>query len=206
MSARRLAAPFVLGLFLALGVAAPAQGAHHLLKIVEVYAGSPGHDNAEFVEVMAPAAGENFTSNDKVQIFDNSGAVVRTATVPVNVANSANQMSILFATAEAKTYFGIATSDATLTAGIPAIGKACFVTDTGTVLDCVSWGAYTGPDGRHGRRQSGDGRDPARQIPATRHQPRDGRRARSRGRRRQQQHRGLRCDGARDAAQQRRRR
>lgn len=144
MSAR-VSTALLLGAALALFAPAPAHAAHHLLKIVEVYAGSAGHDNVEFVEVMAPSAGENLTSGDKVQIFDNSGAVVRTATIPVNVANSANQMSILLATNEAKAYFGISAADGTFSAGIPAIGKACFVTDTNTVLDCVSWGAYTGP-------------------------------------------------------------
>jgi Ca2+-binding RTX toxin-like protein len=138
----------VLTIAIALALAAPAQANHHFMRITEVFAGTGAQPNAEFVELRAYSPDQNIVAPKRVRVYDASGAIVTTATFTQNVADASSQMTVLIATPQAATYFGV-TPDLTMTAGIPAAGgKVCWES-TNTVIgivDCVSWGSYSGPD------------------------------------------------------------
>ena len=115
------------------------------MKIREVFAGANGQPAAQFVELQMHASGQNVVGGKQIVVYDSAGAVIDTFTFPTNVANSANQSSILIATAAATTFFGV-TPDLTITPVIPAAGgKVCFIRPAPLlVVDCVSWGSYSG--------------------------------------------------------------
>lgn len=127
-------------LLTALSPAAPAHAAFHLMKIAEVFAGTPAAPNARYVVLQMYAGGQNIVGNHSIQVFDSSNVLVGTFTFGGSVANGANQAKILVATPEAATFFGVS-ADLAMTPVIPAAGgKICFDT-----IDCVAWGNYGGP-------------------------------------------------------------
>ena len=135
----------LLALVWLLAAAAPASANHHFMKIREVFAGANGQPSAQFVELQMYASGQNIVGGKQIVVYDSAGAVINTFTFPANVANPANQSSILIATAAAASFFGV-TPDLTITPVIPAAGgKVCFIRPSPlTVVDCVSWGSYSG--------------------------------------------------------------
>jgi hypothetical protein len=134
----------------ALVLASPAAGAHHLLKISEVYPGSTTHGpGAEFVELQLPVAGENQVGGGtaQVDIYNALGADVGGTPFLVDPPNGQAQRTILVATATAQAAFGV-TPDQALPAGdsIGAAGTACLnSTLFADSIDCVSWGAAAAP-------------------------------------------------------------
>jgi uncharacterized protein (TIGR03382 family) len=133
----RRIAPLVVALSLL--AVRPAVGAFHLMKIVEVFPGTVGAPNAQYVRLQMFAVGQNLVTNHKVIVFNAAGTAVGTFTFTSNVPNGASQSSILIATTEAAALFKLS-ADLTMTAVIPrAGGKVCFDT-----IDCVAWGNYTG--------------------------------------------------------------
>ena len=125
--------------------AAPASASFHFMKIREVFAGASGQPSAQFVELQMYASGQNLVGGKQIVVYDAAGAVINTFTFPANVAGTANQSTILIATAAAATFFGV-TPDLTITPVIPAAGgKVCFIRPSPLlVVDCVSWGSYSG--------------------------------------------------------------
>ena len=118
----------------------PAQATFHLMKVVEVFAGTPASPQAQYVVLQMYASGQNLVGGHTVRFFNASGALVGTVTFPGNLPNGANQAKILIATPQAAAFFGI-TPDLSMTAAVLAAGgKVCF-SDT---IDCVAWGGYTG--------------------------------------------------------------
>jgi hypothetical protein len=125
----------------------PAQASFHLMMIREVSAGSDTGPTGDFVELQTYASGQNLVAGKEVRIFTDS-MLEASATFVGNVANGANQASILVAPAGS----GLI-ADATLNNPVPAVGgKACFV-DPGTpepypsppqFIDCVAWGSQAG--------------------------------------------------------------
>lgn len=128
-------------------LAAPsATATFHLMKITEVYAGSPAQSNSQFIELTMYAGGQNNVNGQSVEVFNAAGTSVGVFTFTGNVSNGTNQSSILIATSAAVTEFGVST-DLAMTAVIPAGGgKVCFA---GTI-DCVSWGNYSGGSAQTG--------------------------------------------------------
>jgi len=126
-------------LFLVL-VAAPAHAAFHLMKIVDVYAGSATNPTSQAVVLQMYSSGQNFLNGHSIQVYNASGVLVGTYTFPANVSNGANQAKILIATTAFQVEFGL-TSDLTMsTATIdPSGGKICFDS-----IDCMTWGNYSG--------------------------------------------------------------
>jgi hypothetical protein len=134
VSAIRLAAAAVL-----LGTAAPAAAEFHLMSIREVYVGPADDASAQYVELQMYAAGQNFVDGHSLTFYGPTGTLLGTVTFAADVANGANQASILVATAEAETRFGVE-ADLAMTALIdPAGGRVCFAD-----VDCFSWGNYSG--------------------------------------------------------------
>jgi len=118
----------------------PAATAFHFMMVVEVFPGVALAPNAQYVELQMWSPGQNFVLGHAVQVFNAAGALVGTFTFPDNVPNGADQASILIATAEAQSLFGV-TADLAMTPVVnPSGGKVCF-TGSG---DCVAWCNYTG--------------------------------------------------------------
>ncbi|MGE5413658.1 MAG: S-layer homology domain-containing protein [Syntrophomonadaceae bacterium] len=125
----------------ALAAASPALATFHLIKVKEVFPGTASAPNAQYVMLQAYAAGQTFLSGHKLHIYDAAGTEIATPTFSSNVANGANQMTVLIATNEAKTLFGFSTVDLSMTASLlPTGGKVCWDAN----LDCVAWGSYAG--------------------------------------------------------------
>jgi cysteine-rich repeat protein len=139
----------------ALSLLAPLQAfaSFHLMKVVEVFPGSPQNPNAQYVVLQMYANGQTFVGNHSVTFSNSAGTAIAGgsfafADVPVNAAtnpsgqdlvNGTTQDKILIATAEAQALFGI-TPDLVMTPVIPAAGgKVCF-----DAIDCVAWGNFAG--------------------------------------------------------------
>jgi len=129
-----------LALIAALTAAAPALATFHLIKVKEVFPGTVASPNAQYVMLQSYAAGQNMLTGHAIHVFDAHGVEITSFAFANSVANSASQMTVLIATAEAKTLFGFSTVDLTMTAALALTGgKVCYET-----LDCVSWGSYSG--------------------------------------------------------------
>lgn len=136
----RIARHLVPALALALLATAPAHASFHLMKVVEVHAGSPAAPNAQYVVLQMYFAGQNFVGGHAVTIYNAAGTPVGTFTFGGAVPNGLVQDRILVATAEAQAFFSI-TPDLLMQPVITAAGgKACFEVN----IDCVAWGNYSG--------------------------------------------------------------
>src|SRR5215471_14375866 len=127
----------------ALAALAPraAYATFHLNKITQVFPGTTSSPAAQYIELQSFAAGQNLVSGHAVQIFDVNDNLVSQVAFTSNVANGANQATILIATASAQQLFHI-TADLTLTSTFPLHGgKICFDI---TPIDCFAWGDYVG--------------------------------------------------------------
>lgn len=109
----------------------------HEMSIREVYAGTP---KSQYVELQMWAAGQNFVGGHQLKTYSSTGTVTSTSTFANDVANGANQSTILLATPGAEAEFGV-TADTGLAAGSldPNGGAVCWET-----LDCVAWGSFAG--------------------------------------------------------------
>lgn len=124
---------------LLMGFAAPAVAEFHLMSIREVYVGPADDASAQYVELQMYSPGQNMVDGHSLTFYGPTGTLVGTVTFPADVANGANQASILVATAEAEARFDLS-ADLAMTALIdPAGGRVCFAD-----VDCFSWGNYSG--------------------------------------------------------------
>jgi hypothetical protein len=132
-------------LLLALAVAltlapAPAAADFHLVSLREVFPGDAASPEAEYVELQAYAAGQNFVSGHSVTFYDTSGTTIATESFSNDVANGGNQMTFVMATAAAESRFGFAADEGMKPNLIdPAGGAICWA-----ALDCVAWGSFGG--------------------------------------------------------------
>jgi hypothetical protein len=139
-----------LGVLAVIGLiwASVAPAAHHLVRIRQVYPGSSGSPNAEFVALQLTAAGENqfiFGGGSSVRLYNGSGAETNVATFSSNPPNGENQRFVMVGTdAAAAMFVGIppdllfsGNTDALSNAG----GAACFTSVPFGGVDCVGWGA-----------------------------------------------------------------
>jgi cysteine-rich repeat protein len=121
--------------------ARPAHASFHLIKIVEVFSGTPASPAAQYVVLQMFATGENFVGSHAIKVYDKDNVLINTFTFASNLPNGANQTKILIATPQAVAFFGLA-ADLTMTAILPpAGGKVCYDT-----IDCVAWGNYAPSD------------------------------------------------------------
>jgi hypothetical protein len=124
-----------------LATPAPALATFHEMSIREVYPGSSAAPEAEYVELQMWAAGQNHVGGHVLKTYDASGNVTAANTFAADVAEGANQSTILLATPAAEAEFGVS-ADTGLASGNeldPSGGAACWET-----LDCVSWGDFNG--------------------------------------------------------------
>jgi hypothetical protein len=110
------------------------------MQIREVYPGSPAATEAEYVELQMWASGQSLVDGHVLRSYDAAGNPTGSSAFTRDVGNSANQSTLLLATAQAEAQFGVA-ADAALAAGSlsPAGGAVCWET-----IDCVSWGSFSG--------------------------------------------------------------
>ena len=123
-----------------LGFAAPpAAATFHLMQIREVYPGSIAAPGAQYVELQMWASGQNHVEGHVLRSYDAAGAVTGTSAFAHDVADGANQSTLLLATPQAEVQFGVV-ADAPLAGSLsPAGGAVCWET-----IDCVSWGSFSG--------------------------------------------------------------
>jgi hypothetical protein len=128
--------------------AVPALAVDHNSRIREVYAGAnTGPSGVQFVELQMAAGGQNLVQGNKLHVYDAAGSLITTSTFSANLANGTNQSSILAATSQAQSFFGV-TADLTIPATIPpGGGQVCYEdVDNSTMgfIDCVAWGSFLG--------------------------------------------------------------
>jgi hypothetical protein len=116
---------------------ATAPATFHEMSIREVYAGTP---ESQYVELQMWAAGQNLVGGHALKTYSAAGAMTSTNTFAGDVANGANQSTILLATPGAEAEFGV-TADAGLAAGNLEAGGGAVCWET---LDCVAWGSFAG--------------------------------------------------------------
>lgn len=114
--------------------------AFHLVMVRELYPGSGTAPAAEYVELQMYAAGQDLVNGHHVEFFDKGGSSLGSVTFDANVARGANQSTILLATPEAESQFGV-TADKGLSGDKldPDGGAVCW-----EALDCVAWGSFGG--------------------------------------------------------------
>jgi hypothetical protein len=120
---------------------APAGATFHEMWVREIYAGSETSKESQYVELQMWSPGQNFVKGHVLKTYDAGGGVTSTNTFAGDVANGANQSTILLATPAAEAEFGL-TADNGLGNGKaldPAGGAVCW-----EALDCVSWGGFSG--------------------------------------------------------------
>lgn len=138
---RRLACSLALAAAALALAASPAAATFHLMEIREIYPGSAASPGAEYVELQMYAAGQNLVGGHFLRAFGPTGNVVATDTFPADVANGADQSTLVLATPEAESQFGIS-GDAPMSPSgqlDPSGGAVCW-----EAIDCVSWGDFSG--------------------------------------------------------------
>jgi len=138
---RRVPAAVLLALSLLCLHVPAAAATFHLMQVREVYPGSVASPDAEYVELQMWSSGQNHVGGHFLRSYDAAGAVVATSAFPGDVANGANQSTLLLATPEAEAEFGVAADAPLAPAGqlSPAGGAVCWET-----IDCVAWGNFSG--------------------------------------------------------------
>jgi hypothetical protein len=133
-----------LACLVAMAFAAPAQATFHEMSIREVYPG--GANNASYVELQMWAAGQNFVATHHLVAYNADGSVNNDFAFASDVANGANQSTILLADSEYPIVFDERPlpdeTDPNLNLS-PAGGAVCWI--EGSPPDCVAWGNFTGP-------------------------------------------------------------
>jgi hypothetical protein len=138
---RRVAASLAAGVA-ALALFAPsAQATFHLIQVREIFPGSAANPEAQYVELQMWRSGQNLVGGHFVRTYDANGGPIATSFFPANVANGANQSTLLLATSQAASLFGT-TPDAVFEPSnkfSPVGGAVCW-----EAIDCVAWGSFKG--------------------------------------------------------------
>jgi hypothetical protein len=139
MRARRIAATTTASVVALLALwASPAFATFHLMKIREVYPGSLTSPGADYVELQMWSSGQNFVGGHTLRTYTAGGVATKTI-LPSDVPNGANQSTIVIATPEAESQFGIVADEPLAGSLEPGGGAVCW-----EEIDCVSWGSFSG--------------------------------------------------------------
>jgi Ca2+-binding RTX toxin-like protein len=139
----RIALAAALALTGTIGVASSAQASYHLNFIREVHEGPAS--TGDYVELQATAAGQNLVAGKHIVSYDAGGAVLTNFTIPTDVANGADQATILIA--NTPTVGGVtADFNAFLNLNVDNTGGTVCFTDSAitTPLDCVAFDGVGG--------------------------------------------------------------
>jgi hypothetical protein len=119
---------------------ATATANFHLVSLREVFPGDAGQADAEYVQMQAYAAGQNFLAGHTLTFRNAAGAVIGTESFDADVSDGRSQMTFVMATPAAEARFGIAADEGMASDLLdPAGGAVCW-----EALDCVSWGTFAG--------------------------------------------------------------
>ena len=124
----------------------PAHALFHLMMVTEVLAGTSTAPDAHFIEMQMYADNQRFLAGHEVAVFDATGAEIAAFTFTSPVANGANQAHVLLATEQAETEFGVEADLAMAPVITTGGGSVCFRSADGGIIDCASWGNYSGDD------------------------------------------------------------
>src|SRR4051794_6081615 len=118
--------------------AGSASATFHEIKIRSIFRG-PSPTGA-FIELQMYASGQTLVGGHQLKVFNSTASSFSGFTLPSNVANGQNQARILLGDTAAPgspdiTLAGLGTSLTNLASG----GAVCW-----DVVDCVSWGNFTG--------------------------------------------------------------
>lgn len=122
-------------------MSAKASASFHVMKVVEVFAGSAAAPNASYVQLQMYTGGQTQVGGHVLHVYDATGAEITAAKVLFvgNVANGADQANILIGTSSVHAAFGVA-PDFTLLQNLDKNGGAvCF-----EGIDCFTWGNFSG--------------------------------------------------------------
>jgi hypothetical protein len=121
--------------------ASSAYATFHRIEVREVYPGSAASPDSGYVELQMYSAGQGFVKGHALTVYDVKGSLAGTFTFPANVANAANQQTILIGDSGVQAAFGVAPdlTDAGLALASGG-GAVCWA----ATIDCVSWGAFSG--------------------------------------------------------------
>jgi hypothetical protein len=130
----------IIAILASLVMASSASATYHLIKIRSIFRGPSGSPSGAWVELQMHAPVQNFVGGHQIRIYTATATTFSGFTLPSNVATGENQRRILIGDSSAPgspdfTVAGIGTSLTNLAAG----GAACW-----DVVDCVSWGNFTG--------------------------------------------------------------
>lgn len=144
-----------------LGWASPALASFHLAHIERVLTGVGGSTDVQFVEIRMDANGQNLVSGSKLIAFKADGTFDHVVlTVPSNVTSGISGRSWLMASTAFEAASGVKPEFTFSTAagnalpaesGMVCWGKPSTVSnpDSLNMIDCVSYGAYTGAANSH---------------------------------------------------------
>jgi len=127
-------------LVLSLALAAPAQASFHLLKISEVFPGTPAAFDKAFIELRMVASGQNLLTGHSVVVYDALGAPVSTVVMNHAVPNAENNRAILLGDIDVVNR----DFDANIGTLVNPAGGAVCIPDAAPV-DCVAWGSFSAP-------------------------------------------------------------
>lgn len=138
---RRIPSAVLLALCLLCLHVSAAAATFHLMQVREVYPGSGANPDAEYVELQMWSSNQNHVGGHFLRSYDAGGGIVATSAFPGDVANGANQSTLLLATPEAEAEFGVAADAPLAPTGqlSPSGGAVCWET-----IDCVAWGNFSG--------------------------------------------------------------
>ncbi len=151
----------------------PASATFHLMKIMEIFPGTDSQPTAQYVMLQMYASGQNHVGGHFVTVYDANGGKLGTFTFGSDVANGANRATILIATPDAQSLFGVEAdlemTTGTVTPPTPTpqpgggtppgpYGMTVYETSPAGVLlqpaggavcwdviDCVAWGSFDAP-------------------------------------------------------------
>jgi hypothetical protein len=119
-----------------------ASASFHLMNIRQVYAGG-GNPANDYVELQMRASGENFTGGHPIQIYNAIGLSANPHPLN-NVANGADQSTILIGDTGVQGAFGVAPDLV-----VPGLEVSDFAMNGAVCYpdsappDCVAWGGFT---------------------------------------------------------------
>jgi hypothetical protein len=137
---RRRIAPFVAAAVALLVAAPPAGAIFHLMKISEVFPGTPAAFDKAFIELRMVASGQNAVMGHSVTVYSNAGAVVASVPMTANVDNGENNRTILLRDIDVTNRDFDANIGTLVTL---AGGAVCFA--EAVPPDCVAWGNFSNP-------------------------------------------------------------
>jgi hypothetical protein len=121
-------------------VPATAGASFHLMKINEVFPGTPAAPDKAFVELKMTADGQNFVSGHEITVYNGAGTLTDTVAMTANLPNGENNRTVLLGDID------VTNRDFAANIGTKIVraGGAVCMPDA-VPVDCVAWGNFSNP-------------------------------------------------------------